>query len=79
LGSIYSEQLFYVGRRLAWPPRGEDLERLYIGEKLFAGKIGKIYGLKEWKEVSNQIHDDVRTFIKSAREEIGPEAESPVF
>jgi len=31
---------------LAWPPRKDDLERLYLVEKLSAAKIAKVYGLK---------------------------------
>jgi LAGLIDADG-like domain len=31
---------------LPWPPTKEDLERLYIVEKLSAAKIAKVYGLK---------------------------------
>ena len=31
---------------LAWPPKREDLERLYSGEKLSAAKIAEAYGLK---------------------------------
>lgn len=31
---------------LVWPPRKEDLERLYLVEKLSAAKIAKVYGLK---------------------------------
>jgi LAGLIDADG-like domain len=31
---------------LAWPPTKEDLERLYLVEKLSAGKIAVVYGLK---------------------------------
>jgi len=31
---------------LPWPPTKEDLERLYLGEKLSAAKIAKVYGLK---------------------------------
>ena len=31
---------------LAWPPTKEDLERLYLAEKLSAAKIAKVYGLK---------------------------------
>jgi intein-encoded DNA endonuclease-like protein len=30
----------------AWPPRKEDLERLYVVERLSAMKIAKVYGLK---------------------------------
>lgn len=31
---------------LAWPPAKEDLERLYLVEKLSAEKIARVYGLK---------------------------------
>ncbi|HEY6282979.1 MAG TPA: LAGLIDADG family homing endonuclease, partial [Nitrososphaerales archaeon] len=31
---------------LAWPPTKEDLERLYVDQKLSAAKIAKAYGLK---------------------------------
>jgi hypothetical protein len=31
---------------LAWPPTREDLQRLYVGEKLSAAKIAIVYGLK---------------------------------
>ena len=31
---------------LVWPPKKEDLERLYLVEKLSASKIAKVYGLK---------------------------------
>jgi hypothetical protein len=31
---------------LAWPPKKEDLERLYLIERLSAAKIAKVYGLK---------------------------------
>ena len=31
---------------LAWPPKKEDLERMYLVEKLSAAKIAKAYGLK---------------------------------
>ena len=31
---------------MAWPPRKEDLERLYLVERLSAGNIAKFYGLK---------------------------------
>jgi len=31
---------------LAWPPAKEDLQRLYVDEKLSAAKIAKVYGLK---------------------------------
>ena len=31
---------------LPWPPKKEDLERLYIVEKLSAAKIASVYGLK---------------------------------
>jgi hypothetical protein len=31
---------------LAWPPRKEDLERMYIGLKTSAAKIAEAYGLK---------------------------------
>ncbi|MDA4115631.1 MAG: hypothetical protein OK442_03635 [Thaumarchaeota archaeon] len=31
--------------RLAWPPLAEDLERLYLEQKLSASKIAKVYGL----------------------------------
>jgi LAGLIDADG-like domain len=31
---------------LAWPPRKEDLEKLYLVDKLSAAKIAKVYGLK---------------------------------
>jgi hypothetical protein len=32
--------------RLAWPPAKEDLQRLYIEQKLAAAKIATVYGLK---------------------------------
>jgi LAGLIDADG-like domain len=32
-------------KRLEWPPQKEDLERLYLVEKLSAAKIAKVYGL----------------------------------
>jgi LAGLIDADG DNA endonuclease family protein len=32
--------------RLAWPPNREDLERLYLVEKMSAAKIARAYGLK---------------------------------
>lgn len=32
--------------RLGWPPKKEDLERLYLVEKLSAAKVAKIYDLK---------------------------------
>lgn len=32
--------------RLVWPPTKEDLERLYLDQKLSAAKIAKAYGLK---------------------------------
>ncbi|MDA4127352.1 MAG: LAGLIDADG family homing endonuclease, partial [Thaumarchaeota archaeon] len=32
--------------RLVWPPTKEDLERLYLNQKLSAAKIAKAYGLK---------------------------------
>src|SRR5690349_4323609 len=31
---------------LPWPPKKEDLERLYLVEKLSAAKIANVYGLK---------------------------------
>jgi hypothetical protein len=31
---------------LPWPPKKEDLEKLYLVEKLSAAKIAKVYGLK---------------------------------
>ena len=31
---------------LPWPPRKEDLERLYLVQKLTAAKIARVYGLK---------------------------------
>lgn len=31
---------------LVWPPKKEDLERLYLVERLSAAKIAKVYGLK---------------------------------
>jgi hypothetical protein len=31
---------------LFWPPKREDLERLYLGERLSAMKIARVYGLK---------------------------------
>jgi len=31
---------------LSWPPKKEDLERLYLGEKLSAAGIAEVYGLK---------------------------------
>lgn len=31
---------------LPWPPRKQDLERLYLGEKLSASRIAQVYGLK---------------------------------
>ena len=31
---------------LVWPPKKEDLERLYLVERLSASKIAKVYGLK---------------------------------
>jgi LAGLIDADG-like domain len=31
---------------LVWPPRREDLERLYLVDKLSAAKIAEVYGLK---------------------------------
>jgi hypothetical protein len=31
--------------KLAWPPTKEDLQRLYVDEKLSAAKIAKVYGL----------------------------------
>lgn len=31
--------------RLVWPPKKEDLERLYVVEKLSAAKIADAYGL----------------------------------
>ncbi len=36
------------GRRpgLVWPPRKEDLERLYLGERLSASRIARAYGLR---------------------------------
>jgi hypothetical protein len=30
----------------AWPPTKEDLQRLYVDEKLSAAKVAKVYGLK---------------------------------
>src|SRR5580658_9094520 len=30
---------------LRWPPRKEDLERMYVGERLSAMKISNLYGL----------------------------------
>ena len=33
-------------RIIPWPPKKEDLERLYLVEKLSAAKIAKVYGLK---------------------------------
>ena len=35
-----------MGEGLPWPPKEEDLERLYLIEKLSAAKIAKVYGLK---------------------------------
>ena len=32
--------------KLAWPPTKEDLQRLYVDQKLSAAKIAKAYGLK---------------------------------
>jgi len=32
--------------RLVWPPSKEDLERLYLEERLSAARIAKVYGLK---------------------------------
>ena len=32
--------------RLAWPPTKEDLQRLYVEQKLSAAKIAKVYGLR---------------------------------
>ena len=32
--------------RLVWPPRKEDLERMYLGERLSAMKIAEAYGLR---------------------------------
>ena len=33
-------------RKLAWPPTKEELERLYLNEKLSARNVAKIYGLE---------------------------------
>jgi len=33
-------------RHLVWPPMKDDLERLYLVERLSAAKIAKVYGLK---------------------------------
>ena len=33
-------------RSLAWPPKKEDLEELYLVERLSAMKIARVYGLK---------------------------------
>jgi len=33
-------------RRPIWPPKKEDLERLYLGERLSAMKIANVYGLR---------------------------------
>ena len=35
-----------MSEELAWPPRKEDLLRLYVGQKLSAPKIANAYGLK---------------------------------
>jgi hypothetical protein len=35
-----------VGWKLVWPPTKEDLQRLYLEQKLSARKIAKLYGLK---------------------------------
>ncbi len=32
--------------KVTWPPTKEDLQRLYVDEKLSAAKIAKVYGLK---------------------------------
>jgi hypothetical protein len=32
--------------KVVWPPTKEDLQRLYVDEKLSAAKIAKVYGLK---------------------------------
>ena len=36
--------------KLAWPPKKDDLERLYLAEHLSASKIAKAYGLNYAKE-----------------------------
>ena len=33
-----------VLEKLAWPPKREDLERLYVEEHLSAMKIANVYG-----------------------------------
>jgi len=35
-----------TAERLQWPPRKEDLEVLYLGQRLSAMKISRVYGLK---------------------------------
>ena len=35
-----------TGANLQWPPTKEDLERLYVEQRLSAMKISKVYGLK---------------------------------
>ncbi|MBI3841075.1 MAG: hypothetical protein HY297_03855, partial [Thaumarchaeota archaeon] len=34
------------GAKLVWPPTKEDLQRLYLVERLSAAKIARVYGLK---------------------------------
>lgn len=41
-----SQRLTVAEERLAWPPRAEDLKRLYADEHLSAARIAKVYGLQ---------------------------------
>src|ERR1700730_7424353 len=40
-----SQPNFRHEEKLAWPPLGEDLRRLYLEQKLSALKIARVYGL----------------------------------
>ncbi len=40
-----SASIFTRKEKLAWPPLREDLQRLYLEQKLSASKIAKVYGL----------------------------------
>lgn len=59
----------------------EKVRRRELFESLEFGAAGKarLQTVAKWKELSNQIHDEVRSFIESAREKIGPESEIPVY